>query len=125
MPEPSTPGLRAVDIKADGDTVVARIVGPVIESNRAEVILDVVGRTIEDAGDGLRFLVLDFDDVTFINSTGIGACMQVAMWAKANGAVPVLFRPRDEVVEIFARCKADKLYRIARDCDEMTAIVAK
>ena len=105
MPDSPTPGLRAVDIKADGDTIVARIVGPVIESNRAEVILDVIGRTIKDAGSGLRFLVLDFDDVTFINSSGIGACMQVASWAKANGTVPVLFRPCEEVVEFRRRTK--------------------
>jgi anti-anti-sigma regulatory factor len=124
MPESPTPGLRAVVIKADGDTVVARIVGPVIESNRADVILDVVGRTIKDAGSGLRFLVLDFEEVTFINSSGIGACMQVASWAKANGTVPVLFRPCDDVVEILVRCKADKVYRIAKDCDEMAAIVS-
>ena len=124
MPDSPSPGLRAVDIKADGDTVVAKIVGPVIESNRAEVILDVVGRTIKDAGSGLRFLVLDFEEVTFINSSGIGACIQVATWAKANGTVPVLFRPSEEVVEILVRCKADRLYRIAKDCDEMAAIVA-
>jgi anti-anti-sigma factor len=124
MPDPPSPKLRAVDVKADGDTVVARIVGPIIESNRAEVILDVVGQAIKDAGSGLRFLVLDFGEVTYINSSGIGACMQLATWAKANGTVPVLYRPSEEVTEILVRCKADRLYRIARDCDEMAAIVS-
>ena len=124
MPDSPKPRLRAVEVKSEGDTVLARIVGPVIESNRAEVILDVVGRTIKDAGKDLRFLVLDFDEVTFINSSGIGACMQVALWAESSGAVAVLYRPCEEVAEILTRCKADKLYRVARTCDELAAIVS-
>jgi hypothetical protein len=47
------------------------------------------------------------------------------MWAKANGTVPVLYRPREAVVEILTKCKADKMYRMAMGCDDLAAIVAE
>jgi anti-anti-sigma regulatory factor len=90
---------RAVEIKADGDTIAAKIIGPVIEANRAQVILDDVGKAIDDAGSGLRFMVLDFDEVTFINSTGIGTCLELGARAKAQAARPILYRLTSDVNE--------------------------
>ena len=46
---PSARQPRAVDIKIERDTIAAKIVGPVVEANRAQVILDDVGRAMEDA----------------------------------------------------------------------------
>ena len=74
MPE-TDPGqqLRVADITTDARTVTARIIGPVIEQNRAAAILDTVKKAIQEAGEALTGLVLDFEDVTFITSSGIGA----------------------------------------------------
>jgi anti-anti-sigma factor len=123
MPDPPTPKLRAIDIKADGDTMVARVVGSVIESNRAEAILDTVTQALADTGGDLRFLVLDFGEVSFINSSGIGACMQLANRAQAAGAQPILYRPSEEVIEILTRCKADQVYRVAASTDDLATIL--
>ncbi|MHC4079863.1 MAG: STAS domain-containing protein [Planctomycetota bacterium] len=116
--------LRAVEIKADGDMIAAKIVGPIIEANRAQVILDDVGRAIDEAGSGLRFMVLDFDEVTFINSTGIGTCLELGTRAKAKAALPILYRLTKDVTEILTRCKADTIYTIVQSQDELAKVLA-
>jgi anti-anti-sigma factor len=115
---------HVVEIKAEGDTVAVKIVGPVIEANRAQMILDDVGRALEAAGSGLRFMVLDFAEVTFINSTGIGICFQLGNRAKAQGALPVLYRLTQDVNEIFTRCRADAVYTIVQTKDELARLLA-
>ena len=115
---------RAVDIKAEGDTIAAKIIGPVVEANRAQVILDDVGKAIDDAGSGLRFMVLDFDEVTFINSTGIGTCLQLGSRAKAKAACPILYRLTSEVNEILMRCKVDSIYTIVQSQAELARVLA-
>jgi anti-anti-sigma factor len=120
---PSTRQPRAVDIKAEGDMLAARIVGPVIEANRARIIMDDVGQAIEQAGSGLRFMVLDFEEVTFINSTGIGVCLQLGNRARAQGARPILYRLTADVNEIFTRCRVDAVYTIVQTTDELTKLL--
>ena len=115
---------RAVEIKAEGDTIAAKIIGPVIEANRAQVILDDVGRAIDDAGSGLRFLVLDFDEVTFINSTGIGMCLQLGTRARAKAAHPILYRLTRDVNEILTRCKVDAVYTIVQSQAELAKLLS-
>jgi anti-anti-sigma factor len=120
---PSTRQPRAVDIKAEGDMVAAKIVGPAIESNRAQIILDTVGKAIDEIGNGLRFMVLDLAEVTFINSTGIGICIQLGNRAKATGGLPILYRPTEDVNEIFVRCKADAIFTMVKTTDELAQIL--
>ena len=115
---------RAVEIKADGDMIAAKIIGPVIEANRAQIILDDVGKAIDDAGSGLRFMVLDFDEVTFINSTGIGTCLQLGARVKAQAARPILYRLTSDVNEILTRCKVDSIYTIVQSQAELAKILA-
>ena len=104
--------------------IAAKIVGPIIEANRAQVILDDVGRAIDEAGSGLRFMVLDFDEVTFINSTGIGTCLELGTRAKAKAALPILYRLTKDVTEILTRCKADTIYTIVQSQDELAKVLA-
>ncbi|MHC4275457.1 MAG: STAS domain-containing protein [Planctomycetota bacterium] len=115
---------RAVEIKAEGDMIAAKIIGPVIEANRAQVIVEDVGKAIDDAGTGLRFMVLDFDEVNFVNSTGIGACLELGTRAKAKGALPVLYRLTSDVTEILLRCKVDSIYTIVQTQDELAKVLA-
>ncbi|MHC4129757.1 MAG: STAS domain-containing protein [Planctomycetota bacterium] len=115
---------HAVEIKAEGDMMAAKIVGPVIEANRAQIILDDVGQALEKAGSGLRFMVLDFAEVTFINSTGIGICIQLGNRAKAQGALPILYRLTKDVTEIFTRCRVDAVYTIVQTQDELAKLLA-
>ncbi len=126
MPDPRpTRQPHAVEIKTEGDTVAAKIVGPVIEANRAQLILDAVGKAMEEIGSEFRFMVLDFDEITFINSTGIGMCIQLATRAKAKGARPILYRPTSDVHEIFTRCRVDAVYTIVKTTDELANILAE
>jgi anti-anti-sigma regulatory factor len=115
---------HAVEIKTEGDTMAARMVGPVIEANRAQVVLDTVGKAMDEMGTGLRFMVLDFDEITFINSTGIGMCLQLGTRAKALGARPILFFNDTATTEIYTRCRADTVYTIVRTEDELAKVLA-
>jgi anti-anti-sigma regulatory factor len=115
---------RAVEIKAEGDMIAAKIIGPVIEANRAQIIVEDVGKAIDDAASGLRFVVLDFDEVTFVNSTGIGACLELGTRAKAKGALPVIYRLTDDVTEILTRCKVDSIYTFVQSQDELAKVLS-
>ena len=79
MSEPQpTPQLRAVDVTTGHGVVAAKIVDGAVEAHRAAVILDTVRMAIDEYAGDLRFVVLDFGDVDFINSSGVAAMLELA-----------------------------------------------
>lgn len=104
-----------------GGTVTATVVGPVIEEHRGEAILDTVRGALEEAGESLIAFVLDLGDVSFINSSGLGVCMQLQKDAASRGAKTVIYRPSDSVFDVLRRAKMTRVFTIARTPAELTA----
>ncbi len=118
--------LRAADITCESGTVTARLVGPVIEQHRGRAIVDSVSKAIAEADEAVRYLVLDFSEITFINSSGIAACIELRNDLHEKGSKSIIFQPTVEVAEIFRKVKLDQLYTIARTSNELLdAIGAK
>ena len=114
-----------VDVTSDGGVITARISQPNVEEQEASIILKTVRAAMDQAGDDLRAVVLDFEEVVFINSSGLAACIEVRNGAMERGAQTILYRPKDDVSNLFRMVKVDRLYEFARDAEELRELVAR
>ncbi len=116
--------LHAVDATTVNGVVTARIIGPAVEEHRGKAIVETVGRVIDEAAESVRALVLDFGNVTFINSSGIACCIQLCNGLKAKGIRTIVYRPSDRLREIFRQLKFEKLFEYVETPGDLTAILA-
>lgn len=106
--------IRVADITFEDGTLTARIIGPVVEQNRGAAIIERVNQAIAEAGDGLRCLVLDLEEVTFVTSSGVGAIVRIHNGLGDRGVRTVAYRPCPDVADVLSKMKIDKLYAVAR-----------
>jgi anti-anti-sigma factor len=99
------------------------LVGPNIEQREAEIIGNMICARIERHAHGLRFVVLDFSDIAFINSAGIGACVRIHNEARAGGATTILYGLNDELVRLFKMTKLDRLFKIVKDEKKLAKMI--
>jgi anti-anti-sigma factor len=124
MPEPHpTHQLRAVDVTSGHGVVAAKIVDGSVEAHRAAVILVTVGRAIDEYQGALHFVVLDLGEVDFINSSGVGALLELAGLVRQKGAQPVIYRPTPNVVKILKLVKADRFYTFVATEGELANVL--
>ncbi len=114
-----------VDVTTDGGVITARICQPNVEEHEASIILDRLRAAMQQTGSDLQAVVLDFGAVTFINSSGLAACIEVRNSAAAQGARTILYRPRDNVSDLFRMVKVDRLYAFAHDAQELQKLVSQ
>ena len=115
---------RAVEITTEGGVVMATIVGPVIEAHRADAIRTTLGPAMEDLGGQLKCLVLDLGEVNFVNSSGIGICIEMANAARRLGARTLAYCPDENVLDTFRRVRADHLIRFATTANGLEQMLA-
>ena len=113
------PQADFVDVSSEGGVVTAKIVTSTVEEREATVILDNVKGAIDQAGNGLRYVVLDFGSVAFINSSGLAACIEIRNQADTQGAKTIVYRPREDVDQVFKMVKVDRLYTFAHTAEEL------
>ncbi len=104
--------LHAVDATTVNGVVTARIIGPAVEAHRGKAIVETVGRAIDEAAESVRVLVLDFGSVTFINSSGIGCCIQLCNSLKEKGIRMIAYRPNEKLIEIFREMKLARMFEV-------------
>lgn len=59
---------------------------------------------------GYRFIIFDLTDLTYIDSSGIGALIQVSNWMKKRGGVMILANTQGSVEKIFQISKLDSFF---------------
>lgn len=118
-----TTHLHAADVTTVNGVVTARIIGPAVEQHRGAAILETVQRAI-DAANPLRGLVLDLGDVTFINSSGIGALIQLRNGVNEHGIPTIAYRTNVEVCTIFVNSKLDKMFEFIETPGELETALA-
>ncbi|MCH7797689.1 MAG: STAS domain-containing protein [Planctomycetes bacterium] len=116
--------LHAVDATTVNGVVTARIIGPAVEEHRGNAILETVGRAIEEAADSVRALVLDFGNVTFINSSGIACFIRLCNGLKEKGIRTIIYRPGANLGDIFREMKLDKMFEFVETPDDLKAVLA-
>ena len=94
---------------------------------QAEGILDSVHtnklrREIIDLIDnGIKVILVNLQDVTFMNSSGMGALVATLKAVKAEGAELALCSLSDQVRIIFELSRMDHIFQIFSDCQEFKA----
>ncbi len=116
--------LHAVDATTANGVVTARIIGPAVEEHRGEAIVETVGRVIDEATDSVRALVLDFGNVTFINSSGIACCIRLCKGIKEKGIRTIIYRPSGKLRDIFRAMKLQEMFELVDTPDDLTAVLA-
>ncbi|MEE8147066.1 MAG: STAS domain-containing protein [Longimicrobiales bacterium] len=115
--------IHAVDVVVEGNVLTAKIVGTTVERHRAAVILEKTKEAIDLHAGDLSHVVVDFGDVNFINSSGLGACVQLARHAQDKGLKPIAYRLKDPMIKIFKTVKADHIYRLVHTGIELTKVL--
>ena len=121
MPDPHA---EYVDVTTDRGVVTARITEPSVEEQVASLILQTVREAMNHPGLDLQAVVLDFGEVTFINSSGLAACIELRNAAAAKDARTIVYRARRGVTDLFRLVKVDRLYLFADDAQELDKLVS-
>ncbi len=112
-----------VEIRWSAPFLTVRPTGPQIGQRESPIINDEVSPFFRTAGKGLKVLVLDLSDVTFMSSMGLGMCIAFRNTAHAVGAKSALYGVSSELLKLLAMMKIEKLYSIARTEAELKAIL--
>ncbi len=84
-------------------------------------------REIADAiSEGINIIRVDFQEVTFINSSAIGALVAALKMVKVSGGEILLYSLNDQVKMIFELTKMDQVFRISTnriEIDEKIAVI--
>jgi anti-anti-sigma factor len=113
-----------VEISSDGGVVTAKITAPSVEERPANVILARMREAMEQVGEELTNVVLDFGEVDFINSSGLAACIELRNGAANKGARTILYQPTAGVLEVFTMVKVDRLFATARTAEELRNLLS-
>ena len=120
----ATRHLHAVDATTVNGVVTARIIGPAVEEHRGKAIVETIFRTIDEAAESVRVLVLDFGNVTFINSSGISCCIQLRNGVKEKGIRTIVYRLNDKLCDIFREMKLEKMFEVVDTPSDLAAVLA-
>gem|GEM_PF-230588 len=111
---PDRPLIRSTpfaEVAWDGRMVRIRFSGPTVGQTEVPAINDAISEVLSAAGDGLRLLVLDLEQVEAISSMGLGLCIATRHEAARRKAPSVLFRVRDDLLDLFRLMKIDRMFR--------------
>ncbi|MHC4429681.1 MAG: STAS domain-containing protein [Planctomycetota bacterium] len=121
MPEPTD---SVVEVTVDGGVVTARITTSSVKDNAPQAILMKTQEAIDEAGGELTDVVLDFGDVEFIDSSGLGKCFELRNDIAGRGARVILYQPTEAVLQLFMVVKMESLFTIVHTADELRSVVA-
>ncbi len=105
---------RFAEIIVERGVLTARLTGPSVGQREGEVVAGMIQARLEGP-DAVSSIVLDFTDVSFINSAGLGSCVTVHNDAKPRGAAVVLYGMHASIRDVFTMTRLDKLFKIADD----------
>jgi anti-anti-sigma factor len=110
----STDGRRSlfVDISFCDGTLNASIVGPRIGEREATIVANAVNAKIKEFGNKITSLILDFTDVQFVSSLGLGMCIDVRNTAENCNAGTSIVGLTSHLKELFEMMRLDRLFRI-------------
>ena len=74
----------------------------------ARGVLDTAASAL--SGDSMRRLVVDLTDVSFIDSSGIGALVNIYRMSRANGCLAVLRDPTPATAAVLKLTAVDRLF---------------
>ncbi len=109
-----TSGRRSlfVDVSISNGTMNACIVGPRIGEREATVVANAINAQLKQLGNKVTSLVLDFSEVQFISSLGLGMCIDVRNTAEQSKATTSIIGLTSHLKELFEMMRLDRLFTI-------------
>ena len=126
MPENTTPSpqpKRLVDVTSRGGVLTATFLHPSLGERGSAGSADELIRAIEQLGRRLRFLVLDLGRVKFINSSGLGMCIELRNRAARQNARTILYGLSRDLQRLIEITKIERLFESASDEIALTDLV--
>lgn len=113
-----------VSLSEQGGVITARLLSPTIGTQHAMAIAPAVTEAMEAAGRSLRWLVLDFSEVTFLNSYGLGMCIELRKLAETHGGQTALTGLNKDLSDLLKLVRVETLFSIAADEAELREFIA-
>lgn len=104
-----------VDVSYSNGILNACIVGPRIGEREAAIVANAVNAKIKEFGSKITSLVLDFTDVQFVSSLGLGMCIDVRNTAENCNADTAIVGLTTHLKELFEMMRLDRLFKIQSD----------
>jgi len=124
MPEAPTQQLFAdVNALPGVGALLVKLIGPQIGQREVPIITDMVKAALDKSGGTLRFLILDFSSITFMNSMGLGMCIDFRNRANKIGGKAIILGATKELGDLFKMVKLDKLYTFVKDTTELGKLI--
>lgn len=101
-----------VDVSFKGGVMKACIVGPRIGEREATVVANAVNSKLKEYGSRVNELVLDFSEIQFISSLGLGMCIDVRNTAEHCQATTSILGLTNHLKELFEMMRLDRLFEI-------------
>ncbi len=112
------PQLHVAEISSGQGVLTARVLGSAIEQHRGHALVNAVRNAVDEAGD-VRHVVLDLEDVTFVNSSGLAAFIEMHNEFKERGIHSVAYRPGKDLLGILSSVRLSELYTIVQSAAEL------
>jgi len=101
-----------VDISFSNGVMNACIVGPRVGEREATVVANALNAQLKEYGDKVTSLVLDFSEVQFVSSLGLGMCIDVRNTAEQINASTTIAGLTTHLKELFEMMRLDRLFTI-------------
>jgi anti-anti-sigma factor len=101
-----------VDISFSKGVLSACIVGPRVGEREAPVIANAINTQLKKYGKKVTSLILDFNEVQFISSLGLGMCIDVRNTAEQFEATTTIAGLTCNLNELFLMMRLDRLFTI-------------
>jgi anti-anti-sigma factor len=96
--------------------------GPSITTSDATRIQAAVSTRLDEAGAALRALVLDLAAVSYMNSMGLGVCIEMRNRAARRGARCIVTGMQKPIADLFDLMKVDRLFEVAADAQQLAKL---
>ena len=112
------------DLSFANGVLTARLEGPNIGDREGQAIAGMIESHIEEQAWTIKAIVLDFSDVKFINSAGLGSCVVIRNNALRIKAEPVLFGLSKDIANAFRMCGFGKIFKIIENEKKLSKLGA-
>ena len=116
---------QCAELHVRGSALFVQLLTPTLGSREGTVVARSAGDKLRQAGNLVRVVVLDFGDVDYVDSGGLGAVVTIRNEAKdINDAQVVIFGLRDDLLALLKLTKLDRVFKIANSAEELSSIVS-
>jgi anti-anti-sigma factor len=122
MPEQLSQSVFAHTAFKDG-VLMVKFVGPSIGQREVPIITEMVAGALSQHT-VIRWLALDLSDITFINSMGLGMCIDFRNRVNKTGGKAALVGMNQQLTDLFKMVKVDRLFSIPKNASEAAKIFA-